>query len=424
MKIFSCVSRGVVALAALLVFLAGPAVAAEPIRLGLPTTLSIFQGDEMLKAATLAVEEINAAGGVAVGGQSLPLELISADLRDALPGVPVPEALMGVEKMIMDGKVDALVVGPIRSEAFLPAMDIVAKHKIPLVETVAMTPGFQAKVKENPEKYKYIFRAGMDGRYMAGYIIGTLRHLQEEYGFTKMIAIIQDVVWARGTAEAVCGAMKKAGWDIVGIEAFPTGASDFSSALLKTKMSGAQVILDLFDMPTSGILVKQWAGMKIPALMVGDISPMAGPDAWKTYDGKIGGILNMVMESGNIAIPKIPASVEFLKAYEKRWGNVIQAPHSPSASYEAVYIVKEAMERAGTRDGDAVAAAIKNTDRKGVMGRVRFDEGNQAVFGEDPEETAIGCMFQWREGGQRVVVYPASVAEDKILLPDWMKSAK
>ena len=40
------------------------------------------------------------------------------------------------------------------------------------------------------------------------------------------------------------------------------------------------------------------------------------------------------------------------------------------------------------------------------MGRVRFDEGNQAVFGNDPAETALGCMFQWREGGKRVVVFP------------------
>ena len=411
-------------LIAVAAFAAGPAMAAESIKLGLPTTLSIFQGDEMLKAATMAVEEINAAGGVQVGDMKLPFELTSADLRDGLPGVPVPEALMGIEKMIMDEKVDALIVGPIRSEAFLPAMDIVAKHKVPFVETVAMTPGFQAKVKKDPEKYKYIFRAGMDGRYLAGYIIGTLNYLKEEFGFNKIIAIIQDVVWARGTTDAVFGALKKSGWDIVGVEAFPTGASDFSSGLMKAKMSGAHVILELFDMPTSGILVKQWASMKVPALMVGDISPMAGPDAWKTYDGKIGGVLNMVMESGNIAIPKIPASVEFLKAYEKRWGNVIQAPHSPSASYEAVYIVKEAIERAGSLDGDAVAEAIKQTDRKGVMGRVRFDEGHQLIFGNDPEEAAMGCMFQWREPGRRVVVYPPEVAEDKIMLPPWMKSAK
>ncbi len=214
-----------------------------------------------------------------------------------------------------------------------------------------------------------------------------------------------------------------AGWETLGTEAFPTGASDFSAGLLKAKAAEAQVILVLFDMSTSGILVKQWSGMKVPALLVGNISPMGGPSAWETYEGKIGGSIMSIMESGNIPIPKIPASVDFYKAYQERWGVPLEAPHGPSASYEAVYILAEAIERAGSLDGGAVADAIKQTDRQGVMGRVRFDDGNQAIFGDDPAETALGCMFQWREGGKRMVVFPTSIAEDKVTLPPWMKAA-
>ena len=395
-----------------------------PIRLGVPTTLSIFQGDEMLKAVHMAVDEINAAGGVNLGGTKRQLEVVSSDLRDALPGVPVQEALMGLEKMILDDKVNALVVGPIRSEALIPAMDVLAKHKMPMVGTVAMTPAMEKKIKEDPEKYKYVFRAGLNAPYLVGYVLGAMKHLEKEFGFNKMFIMIQDVMWARGTAEAVSGAMAKSGWETLGTEAYPTGASDFSAGLLKAKAAGAQVILTMFDMPTSGILVKSWSGMKVPALLLGNISPMAGPEAWNTYDQKIAGSIMTIMESGNIPIPKIPASVAFYQAYEKRYGKPVQAPHGPSASYEAVYIVAEAIERAGTLDGEALAEAIKKTDRTGVMGRVRFNDGNQAVFGNDPAEGALGCMFQWREGGERVVIFPESVAQDKILLPDWIKAAK
>ena len=401
---------------------AGPVLAEDDvIRVGVPTTLTIFQGDEMLKAVTMAVEEINAAGGVKVGGKKMKIQLFSADLRDALPGVPVADALMGIEKMILDHKVHALLVGPVRSEALLPAMDVVAEHKVPLIGTVAMTPASEAKVKENPEKYKYIFRAGLNARYLVGYVLGSLNHLNKEFGYNKLFCMVQDVMWARGTAKAVSERMSAAGWEVLGTEAYPTGASDFSSGLIKAKNNGAQAILIMFDMATSSILVKQWGGMKVPGLLLGNISPMAGPDAWTTYEGKIAGTINTVMESGNMPIPKIPASVAFYENYEKKYGHKIQAPHGPSASYDAVYILAEAIERAGTLDGDALADAIKQTDHQGPMGRVRFDEGNQAVFGNDPAETALGCMFQWREGGKRVVVFPESVAEDKIQLPEWMK---
>jgi branched-chain amino acid transport system substrate-binding protein len=416
---------GLTMMLAMMVGLIGPALIdaseSEPIRVGVPTTLSIFQGDEMLKAVTMAVEEINTGGGINLNGEKRLIKLFSSDLRDALPGVPVPEALMGLEKMILDQKVHALVVGPIRSEALLPSMDIIAKHKIPLLGTVAMTPASEEKIKADPEKYKYVFRAALNAKYLVGYALGTLKHLEKEFGFNKVFIMIQDVMWARGTADAVSGALTKNGWDVLGIEAYPTGASDFSPGLMKADAQGAQVIFMLFDMATSGILVKQWASMKIPAILMGNISPMAGPGAWETYDKKIAGTINTIMESGNIPITAMPESVTFYENYEKRWGHPIQAPHGPSASYEAVYILKEAIEKAGTLDGSALADAIKVTDRKGVMGRVRFDDGNQAVFGNDPAETAIGCMFQWREGGRRVVIYPESVAEDKVLLPPWMK---
>jgi branched-chain amino acid transport system substrate-binding protein len=404
---------------------AGPAAAEDDvIRLGAPTTLSIFQGDEMLKAATMAVEEINAGGGVQVGDRTMQIELISADLRDALPGVPVPEALVGLEKMILDDDVHALVIGPVRSEALLPAMDVVAKHRVPMIGTVAMTPASGAKIKNDPEKYKYIFRAGLNARQLVGYLVGSMKHLEERFGFNRMFIMIQDVMWARGGAKAVAGALENSGWKILGTEAYPTGASDFSAGLLKAKAGGAQVILVLFDMPQSGVLVKQWSGMKVPALLAGNLSPMSGPDAWETYDRKIAGVLNTIMEAGNIPIPAIVDSVRFYEAFQERWGQAIQAPHGPSASYEAVYIMADAIERAGSLDPDRIVEEIQKTDRQGVMGRVRFDQENQVVFGQDPDQAALACVFQWRDDGGREVVYPETVAQEPVLLPGWMNQGE
>ncbi|MFH0993876.1 MAG: amino acid ABC transporter substrate-binding protein, partial [Pseudomonadota bacterium] len=134
------------------------AMAAEPIVIGVPTSTGFLEGKEALKAVELAVTEINSAGGVTVGSEKRPFKVESIDIRDAAPGVPVPEALLGIEKLILEKKPAALLVGPFRSEALMAGMDIIAKYKVPLLGAIAMTPASEEKVKQDPEKYKYIFR--------------------------------------------------------------------------------------------------------------------------------------------------------------------------------------------------------------------------------------------------------------------------
>ena len=99
------VLSGVVLFAWVFSFLmGGPLLAADPIVVGIPTSLGFLEGKESLKAVQMAVEEINAAGGVSVGGEKRPFKLESIDLRDAAAGVPVPEALLGLEKIILEKK--------------------------------------------------------------------------------------------------------------------------------------------------------------------------------------------------------------------------------------------------------------------------------------------------------------------------------
>jgi branched-chain amino acid transport system substrate-binding protein len=403
--------------------ISGPAAyAAEPIVIGVPTSLGFLEGKESHKAVQLAVSEINAGGGVKVGSEMRPFKVVATDLRDAAAGVPVPEALLGLEKLILEKKPTALLVGPFRSEALLAAMDIFAKYKMPLLGTVAMSPATEARIKKDPEKYKYIFRVSLNVIYWAKLLAGTNATLKKDFGFEKVYILNQDVAWARGTA----GAMEKKvypklGIEVVGHDQFPTGFSDFSSALMKAKAKGAGILFTCFDMPESGVLVKQWKSLRVPALIAGFISPMAGEVAWKTFNGKIGGLMNAIFELGNIPSQKYAPSKKFYDTYKKTYGKGIQSGHGPAPSYESVYILKEAIERAGSLDPDAIVAEIEKTDRQGVMGRIRFDEGHQVVYGTDPAETAVGAFFQWTDDGKRKIVYPPSIAEGNIVLPSWVK---
>jgi branched-chain amino acid transport system substrate-binding protein len=406
---------------------AGPAaLAADEIVIGVPTSLGFLEGKEAHKAVQIAVSEINAKGGVSIGGQKRLLKVVAADLRDAAPGVPVPEALLGLEKMILEQKPAAIVVGPFRSEALIAGMDILAKYKMPMLGTIAMSPGSEKKLKEDPEKYKYIFRTCLNAVYLVKYLAGNMALINKQFGFNKVYVMHQDVAWARATADIVKKVyFDKAGWQVLGQEAYPTGTSDFSSALMKARAKGAQVIMPIFDMPQSGILVKQWKSMKVPALMAGFISPLAGSDAWKTFDAKIGGAMNSIFELGNaVASTKVPKSEEFVAKYKKVYGKEIQSGHGVSPAYDSVYILAEAIERAGSLDPDAIVAEVAKTDRMGVIGRTKYDQGHQVVYGMDPNETAVGVVFQWTEKGRRKIVFPESMAEAEIQLPPGLKSLK
>lgn len=395
---------------------------AEPIVIGVPTSLGFLEGKESLKAVEMAVDEINKNGGVQVGAEKRPFKIEALDIRDAAAGVPVPEALLGLEKIILEKKPSAIVVGPFRSEALLAGMDIIAKYKVPMLGTIAMTPGSEAKIKKNPEKYKYIFRVSLNVIYWAKLLGGTMATLKKQFGFNKVYIMNQDVLWARGTANAMKNKFfLKTGWEVLGHDQFPTGFSDFSSSLMKAKTKGAQVLFTCFDMPESGVLVKQWKSMKVPALIAGFISPMAGEKAWNTFDKKIGGLMNAIFEVGNIPSEKYEPAKRFYDSYKQRYGEGIQAGHGPAPSYEAVYILKEAIERAGTLEPDALVSAIEKTDKQGVMGRIKFDKGHQVIYGTDPSRSAMACFFQWTFDGKRKIVYPASIKEEEIQLPPWMK---
>jgi branched-chain amino acid transport system substrate-binding protein len=410
----------------LLTAFTGGVFAGDAVVIGVPTSTGFLEGKEALKAVTLAVEEINAAGGVQVGSAKLPMQVESVDIRDAAPGVPVPEALLGLEKIILEKKPAALVVGPFRSEALMAGMDIIAKYKVPLLGTIAMSPASEAKIKEEPDKYKYIFRTCLNARYLVKYLAGSMAFINQQFGFNKVYIMNQDVDWARKTAEIITDVyFKKAGWEVVGHEAYPTGTSDFSSALMKVRAKGAQVILPIFDMPQSGTLVKQWKTMNVPAVLAGFISPLAGPGAWKTFDGKIAGAMNCNFELGSaVASDKVPKSAAFVQAYEKRWGEPIQAGHGISPSYESVYLLKEAIERAGSLDADAIVRELEKTDREGVMGRITFDQGHQVLYDMDPQTSAVAAVVQWNDDGSRTIVFPASIADGGIKLPEGLKPAK
>jgi branched-chain amino acid transport system substrate-binding protein len=398
--------------------------AGSPIVLGVPTALGSIEGRDGWMAIQMAVEEINAKGGVLVGGEKRLLKAYSIDTREHEPGIPVHDALTAVEKLILEKKPHAIVLGAFRSEILMASMDLISKYKLPYICSIAMTPAYQKKILEGYDKYKYCFRNCLNAIYLVKYLQGAMGFLAKEFGFNKAYLVVQDTLWAQATGKGLNAWYEKNNWQVGGFDAYPLGASDFSSTLIKVRAKKAQVIVPIFDMPQSGILLKQARAMKMPALMCGFISPVAPGDAWKVFEGEVDGMVNFLFEIGPIAVKAVPKSVEFNKNFGKRWGEKAQVQlsgHGPGPSYDSVYIMADAITRAGSLDPDAIVGALETTDMEGVVGRIKFAKDHQVVYGTDPKESALGCAFQWRKPGVRVPVFPELVAEDKIQLPSSMK---
>ena len=128
--------------------------------------------------------------------------------------------------------------------------------------------------------------------------------------------------------------------------------------LLKAKKEGAQVLNIWMDMPESAILLKQWYELKSPGPAFRlHLAAAEQPGFWKATEGKGEYTLGNVVNAGNAPSKATPWTMKFYDAYTKRW-NIEPEGLGASSSYMAVYTLKDAIERAGSLDSDAVVAEL------------------------------------------------------------------
>jgi branched-chain amino acid transport system substrate-binding protein len=391
--------------------------------IGSPLSTAFLYGWDAERGIKLAVEEINAKGGVAVGKEKRPFKVEVMDTRDLEPGVPTSDALLVVEKLILEKNADFIVGGPVRSEAALAAMDLLSKYKkVSILTTGVLTPAYHKRVEAEYDKFKYCFRiSGEVGWMVTGEFIPCLMDIKAKHNLNRLFIMVQDVAHARGAADLTAKMASEKGWEVLGKELYPTGTTDYSVGLLKARDSKTQVILIVMDMPESSILLKQWFDMKIPALPFGTIIMAAEqPGFWKATEGKGEFCMASVVNAGNAPSKATPWTMKFVEAYQKKYGLEPEG-YGTSSSYMAVYTLKDAIERAGSFDSEKVVEALEKTDLMGVYGRIKFNpKTHQVIPSVDPNDGAIGTIFQW-QAGKRVVVFPPKIAMGEVKLPPWMK---
>lgn len=293
----------------------------------------------------LAVDEINAAGGV--NGRKIKIQ--SEDDQSK-----AEEAANVVTKLISQNNVVA-VLGEVASSSSLAAAPICQSNKVPMI-----TPS--STNAEVTRKGDYIFRMcfidDYQGEAMARYLGST---------GVKSVAVLIDSKsdYSTGLAKVFVDTFTKNGGKIVGNQSYSSGDSDFRSQLTSLKAGNPQIIY----VPGYYNDIGQIA---IQARDLGITVPLAGGDGWESPKLiEIGGkaLEGCFYSNHYYSEDKAAEVANFVSKYQKRWG---AKPDALAAlGYDAARVLADAMKRAGKIDGQAIRDAIAQTKNfAGVTGTI------------------------------------------------------
>ena len=318
-------------------------------------------GNSSHQGTLLAIEEVNAAGGV-LGKK---LELIT---EDDLTKAGEPATV--VNKLISRDGVVA-VLGEVASSRSLEAAPICQQNKIPMISPSSTNP-------EVTKTGDYIFRVcfidPFQGTVMANFAVHKLK--------AKKVAIFTDVKsdYSKGLAKFFKESFVASSGQVVAELDFNGGDKDFKAQLTSIKAAGPDAVF-VPGYYTDAALIC------IQAKQLGLSVPLFGGDGWEGEDlVKIGqdaveGHYFSTHYHPDVGSPK---STAFVEAYKKRWKNADGSPKVPDAmaalGYDSAMILVDAMKRAGTTEGPKVREMLAATkDFDAVTGRITINSQRDAT---------------------------------------------
>ena len=313
-------------------------------------------GQQSHKGLTLAIEEINAAGG-ALGRK---LELFTED-NQTKPG----ESATAAKKLISRNKVVALI-GEVASGRSLEAAPIAQAAKIPMIAPAATNP----KVTQTGN---YIFRVcfidPFQGTVMAKFAQNDLN--------AKRVAILSSVsnAYSVGLAKFFKETFVANGGLVVSEKNFSEGDKDFKAQLTAVKAANVDAIFVPSYYTEAALIARQ-------ARDLGLTVPLFGGDGW---------VADQLLEIGREALNgcyysthfspenQDPIVQTFVKRFKARWGANENPDAFAALGYDAAFVLVDAIKRAGTTDGPKLRDALAATKNfAGVTGVTNIDANRDA----------------------------------------------
>ncbi len=313
-------------------------------------------------AAQMWLEDINAAGGLDVGGKKYKVEIVVEDNESK-----AESAVKAMTKLITEDEVIA-VVGPQSSKQAVPAGEVANNYKTPMISPWSTNPN---TTKDRPFVFRGCFLDPFQGPVLANFI-------KEEFGFTKA-AVLYDVAsdYPKGLAEFFKMAWEKNNGpgSVVAYESFTTKDTDFSSQLTQIIRSGAEVLFTPQYYNEVALIVQQ-------AKELGWNGPIVGSDSWGSAEtvtlcGEA--CYGLFFSTHYAAAGATGATKAFIDRYNGKHGYI---PDDVGAlTWDSLRLVQQSIQNCGTITGDIAKdrqcvrdalAKIKEFD--GITGQMTFTE--------------------------------------------------
>lgn len=358
------------ALATLIAASGANAFADEIVKIGHVTPLTgqiANLGKDQENGARFAIEEINSKGLV-IAGQKITLQL------DAQDDAADPRQATQAAQKLVDDKVVA-VIGHLNSGTSIPASKIYSDAGIAQISPSATNPQYTL------QGFKTTFRVVATDAQQ-GPALANFAKLQG----ARTVAIVDDsTAYGQGLANEFEKRAKELGIRILSHDATNDKAIDFRAILTKIKGENPDAVMYGGMDATGGPFAKQAMQLGLRGkIYAGDgvcteqLASLAGAAAD-----------NVVCSQPGTALQKMPGGKSFVAKYEARFHVPIQV-YAPF-TYDAVYIIVDAMKRANSIDPSKILAAMPSTNYNGVIGNVQFDSHGDLKHG-------VISLFDYQKG--------------------------
>lgn len=408
-----------------------PAAFAE-IKVGFIGSVSSDTGLSTLRGAQIAIDELNAKGGVL--GQKI--VLVKADTRqDVTEGVKAYEFLAETEKIdfIISGSIDDVTL------AWLPRMK---EYKIPTLDTWTSYIGIIDMIEKDYESMKpYFMNIASDEALATLYVDFGKDILKEQMGWNTVVILAEDTAFGGAITGLVTEALApNAGIEVKEIIKYDTATNDFAPIFSKAEATGADFIY-LVSSVNSQVVSSQYVKLQVPLAMTGVNVAALGQEFWKDTGGAAGGI-STLSPVPSIGFSLDPVSAKFLETYRAKYDTRPNPPHFNG--YNAYFGLKQAMaaaEEAGGFGLDKWVPAMEKQNlilkkdgkmwlRYGFWGNDEIEPRTRRKYPHnirfditEPFDDGAPSMvvIQWYEDGTNAVVYPKKFANGKFKVPSWVK---
>ncbi len=374
----------------------------EPVVIGVLAPFGTSPGEGVRHGVAMAVSEINDHGGIS--GKLV--RVVEVDTAFS-----VERAVQGYRRLAGVERAKAVIGVP--EDGIFAIMEQLAEYNVPVLCTGNGADRLTAMVKENLQHFRNFFRVMHSSSEIGSVTSEFIKDmLHARLGMNRFALMTENAAWTESIRKAWVDTIAKIpDVSIVFSDGFSSETRDFAPMLNRIKEAGADYILDASSRVEATQYLKQWANLEGPP--IGAIPTGAGTKRYYDQLGDAGIGVVSISTIPSEANPVSSKSADWWRRYLMSYGD---PEYTSGYSYDAVFILKQALERKEGTEED-LAASLEQTDYLGVAGRWIFGADHHPRYGvgyrvipmiQYYRQGPHGYRVIWQNGEQRApYVYPS-----------------